>query len=41
MWVLLANKSKEQQITWMDWIRFYITQDAHSLIPLKTKDAHY
>jgi len=25
----------------MDWIRLYITQDACSLIQLKSKDAHY
>jgi hypothetical protein len=35
-----ANKNKEQQMTQMGWIRLYTTQDAHSLIQLKSEDAH-
>jgi hypothetical protein len=36
-----ANKNKEQQMTRMGWIRLYTTQDARSLIQLKSEDAHY
>jgi hypothetical protein len=41
LWVSLANKNKEQQMTRMDGICLYITQNVCSLIPLKTKDAPY
>jgi hypothetical protein len=40
LWVSPVNKNKVQQITQMDWIYLYITQEARSLIPLKTNDAY-
>jgi len=35
-----ANKNKEQQMTQMGWLHLYTTQDARSLIQLKSKDAY-
>jgi hypothetical protein len=40
-WISPANKKKVQQMTRMNWIRLYITQDLYYVIPLKNKDAPY